>query len=422
MGGIQERAGRRVVVTGLGAVSPFGYGVDVLWSGLCRNVSAIRPFDVFDPARHRTQIAGQVGTEGESGWGDLSRTLRPREISRLTRTDRFALGAALEALANAELDVRAIEENVGVFIGSSTGGMLEAEAFVEGVCEGRGGPWRPSALASQQNNGPVDAIARTLGTWGPTETIASACAAATMSIGSALAAIRCGEIDVAIAGGSDGLCQLTYAGFNSLRAVDEAPSRPFRASRAGLSLGEGAGVFVLESLEHALSRRAIPLVELEGTADACDAYHMTAPAPDGSGAALAISGALRNAGLTPGDVDLINAHGTGTPLNDASEWAAMRTLFGERAGSIPLTSTKGAIGHSLGACGGVEGVVTACCLIERRVHPTPGEGPVDPECRADLVLNEPRELERTRAAVSVNLAFGGAAAALVLGREGEVFA
>ena len=209
--------------------------------------------------------------------------------------------------------------------------------------------------------------------------------------------------------------------FNSLRAVSDLPSIPFREARTGLSLGEGAGVLVLESAEHARARRAIALVELLGSGDACDAHHMTAPAPNGSGAASSVLRALADAGLSADDVDMINAHGTGTPLNDASEWAAMQTVFGERAGSIPVTSTKGAIGHTLGACGGVEAVVTAKCLLDRVVHPTPGDGPADPNAAVDLVLGEARPLGRTRAAASLNLAFGGSVAAVILGREGDDF-
>jgi 3-oxoacyl-[acyl-carrier-protein] synthase II len=200
-----------------------------------------------------------------------------------------------------------------------------------------------------------------------------------MAIGDALRALRRGDVDVALAGGSDALCQLTYAGFNALRSVDEAASRPFRKDRLGLSIGEGAGVLVLESADHAKRRGAEPIAILAGEASTCDAHHMTAPQPDGSGAAEAIRLALVDAGVAPGDVNFVNAHGTGTPLNDASEAAALTAVFGARVRSIPVTSTKALIGHLLGSAGAVEAVVTALCLARGEVHPMPDTGLHDPD-------------------------------------------
>ena len=238
-----------------------------------------------------------------------------------------------------------------------------------------------------------------------------------MAIGSALRALRRGDVDVALAGGSDALCQLTYGGFNSLRSVDELPSRPFRTDRMGLSLGEGAGVLVLEGAAHAARRGAAVVAVLSGEASTCDAHHMTAPQSEGTGAAAAIRLALADAGAAPGDVDFINAHGTGTPLNDAAEAAALRSVFGERARSIPLTSTKALIGHLLGSAGAVEAVVTIFCLLHREVHPMPDAGAADPELGLDLVIGVPRPLSRARCAISTSLAFGGANAALVFTRK-----
>jgi 3-oxoacyl-[acyl-carrier-protein] synthase II len=219
-----------------------------------------------------------------------------------------------------------------------------------------------------------------------------------------------------LAGGADGLCRLTYSGFNALRAVDELPAQPFRADRRGLSLGEGSGILVLETAASAARRGGRALAVLAGAGSSCDAYHMTAPEPTGAGAALAMRRALADAGLAPDEIDFVNAHGTGTPHNDEAEWRALVAVFGERARTIPLTSTKGCVGHALGACGGLEALVTVLGLREGIVHPTPGGGPVDPALPAALVLGAPLELAGARAALSLNLAFGGANSAVVFKR------
>jgi len=371
----------------------------------------IGAFDLFDSSEHRTRIAGQFPSGGLA-------PSQPRETRRkaISRADELAVLATREALAHADL---VSVEDAGIFFGTSAGGMLGGEDFYERTHHGE---WNESrrVLASHQNNCSADHLARTLGVRGPVEVISSACAASTMAIEAAVQSLRAGEVDVALAGGVDALCRMTYAGFNSLRAVDEEPSQPFRAARQGLSLGEGAGVLVLESLEHALARGAAPIAELAGAGSSCDAYHMTTPNPDGTGAARAIRSALDDAGISSREIDFINLHGTGTEHNDAAEWQALRQVFGERASSIPATSTKGAIGHLLGGCGGLEAVVSVLCLDAGLVHATPGLGPVDPEMPIDLVLSEARALERSDFALSTNLAFGGANAAIVIARwQGE---
>jgi 3-oxoacyl-[acyl-carrier-protein] synthase II len=294
--------------------------------------------------------------------------------------------------------------------------MLEGEWFFEAHLRGRARHARRGLVASQQFNGPGDAVARAIGVCGQVETISSACASASMAIGNALHALRRGDVDVALAGGSDALCQLTYAGFNALRSVDEAPSRPFRKDRMGLSLGEGAGVLVLESAAHAARRGARPIAVLAGEASTCDAHHMTAPRADGSGASDALRFALADAGVAPDDVDFVNAHGTGTPLNDAAEAAALKAVFGARLRSIPVTSTKSLIGHLLGSAGAVEAVATVLGLARREVHPMPDTGVADPDLGLDLVLGAPRALPHAVCALSTSLAFGGANAVLVFTR------
>ena len=392
-----------VVVTGLGAVTPFGWGVSPLWEGMRRGATAIGPFTRFDASRHRTHVAAEV---------PLASDTLPA-VPRLSLADRFAVASAREAVAAADLPLSRCGPRTGVFFGSSAGGMLEGEWFYEAHIHRGARHARRGLVSSQQFNGPGDAVARALGVGGQVETISSACASAAMAIGSALRALRRGDVEVALAGGSDALCQLTYAGFNALRSVDEAPSRPFRRDRLGLSLGEGAGVLVLETMAHAAERGARPIVRLAGEAATCDAHHMTAPHPEGSGASDAILLALADASLEAPDVDFVNAHGTGTPLNDASEAAALKVVFGDLVAAVPITSTKALIGHLLGSAGAVEAVATVLCLARREVHPMPDTGEFDAELGLDLVLGKPRLLPRASCAISTSLAFGGANAVLV---------
>jgi 3-oxoacyl-[acyl-carrier-protein] synthase II len=269
-------------------------------------------------------------------------------------------------------------------------------------------------LASQEVSGPGDAVARAFRICGPVQTVSSACASTTLAIGIALDALRAGDVDLALVGGADSLCRVTYGGFNALRSVDPAPSRPFRADREGLSLGEGGAALVLETLDSARGRGARPLAELLGAGASADAHHMTAPEPDGRGAAEALAAALRDAGVDPGSVDFVNAHGTGTPLNDVAEAGALRTVLGSRSERVPVTANKASVGHLLGSAGAIEAVATVLCLVDRHLPATPGEGAVDPETPVDLVV-EGRDGD-FRVGISLNLAFGGCNAALVFGR------
>jgi 3-oxoacyl-(acyl-carrier-protein) synthase len=410
---------RRVVVSGIGAVSGFGWGVGSLWEGLRSGRTAIRPFQRFDHTLHRTHLAAEV-----PGCPDLPEPSRLSRLSRLSIADRFALFAAQEALDQAGLAAPLADLEAGVWFGSSTGGMFESEEFFRLFVTDRKRS-RLGDLASQQVNGPGDAVARHLGVTGPVQTLSSACASGALALGAALEAVRSGAVDLAVAGGSDSLCQLTYAGFNALRSVDEAPCLPFRASRAGMSFGEGAAVLILEPLERALARGVTPLAELAGAGSACDAHHMTAPDPSGTGAAAALEAALRDAGLPAGAIDFVNAHATGTPLNDAAEWNALRRVFGERAGTMPVVLTKAMLGHLLGSAGAIEAVVTVLCLHHGELHPAPAEvrvaaeGEETADIPASLVLDRPLSLPEARAAVSTSLAFGGSNAALVFARWGE---
>lgn len=393
-----------IAVTGLGAVTGWGSGVEALWRGLRGGSTAFGALTRFDTGRHRTRLAAEAPAP--------PRARRGRAV-RETISDAHALAAAREALADAVLPAPLAGRTLGVFFGSSTGGFWESELYYEALVRERRGA-RVGMLVSQQYNAPADAVARAAGATGPVVTISSACTSGALAIAAAFDALRSGEVDVALAGGADSLCQLTYAGFNSLRAVDPGPCRPFREGRAGLSLGEGAAVLVLERRADAEERGARIRALLCGTGSTCDASHMTAPAPDGAGAARAIRMALEEAGVAAGEIAFVNLHGTGTPHNDAAEWSALAAVFGaDAARELPATSTKGSIGHLLGSAGAVEAVATVRCLEEREVHPTPGEGPVDPACPVALVLGAPRSIAPGGAALSTNLAFGGSNAALV---------
>jgi 3-oxoacyl-[acyl-carrier-protein] synthase II len=395
----------RIVVTGVGAVSAWGWGHAALRDGLRSGETAIRPFTRFEHAKQRTHIAGEVPAEGSAR--------APGCWPRLSVADRYALFAADEAVREAGLRVPLAEPGIGVYFASATAGLHESELYLAAAWTGARA--RPGLLASQQLNGPGDAVARQLGVTGPVLTISSACASATLALEAALRDLRSGAVELAIAGGADSLCLITYSGFNALRAVDERPCRPYRRDRAGMSLGEGAGVLVLETEAHAARRGARAIAELRGAGASCDASHMTAPQPGGEGAALAMTRALADAGARSDDVAFVNVHGTGTPLNDTAESEAMRRVFGERARRVPLTATKASIGHLLGSAGAIEAVATVLCLRDREVDPTAGAGEIDPSLALDLVLDRPRAVG-DGVALSLNLAFGGANAAVVFGR------
>lgn len=408
----QSLEGRGVVVTGLGAVSACGWGVESLWQGLSTGHTAVDMPRRFDTSDQRTRLVAEAPLPPEGGLQDFEGD------AALTEADRFALFAAQEALVQASID--AAEVDLGVFFGGSTAGMAEAERFYGHLVDEASAAARLRLLSAHQINGPGDAVARHLGATGPVVTLSSACASGGLALGAALDALRDGEVEVALAGGSDSLCRLTYAGFNSLRAVDEEPCKPFRQERQGLNLGEGAGVLVLETAEHAARRGAQVLGRVMGCGASCDAHHMTAPHPEGRGAAEAVLGALGDGRRDPSEVEFINAHGTGTPRNDIAEWRALQSVFGERAAELPVTSTKGTVGHLLGSSGAIEAVATVLCLQRRAVHPTPGDGPLDEAMEVDLVLGSPRPIQGQGLAVSTSFAFGGSNAAVLFAGPGEL--
>ncbi len=407
----------RIVVTGLGAVSAWGWGREPLWRGLVSGRTAISRLSRFPVDGLRTRVAAQVPPpSAELAAGPAGR-------NGLSLADRFAVAAATEAILQAfgpEALRRPVAAAGGVFFGGSTAGMYESEEVFRVAADRPPSGRELDLLAAQPIDNPAAAVARHLGVTGPVHTVSSACASGTQALGAALDALRAGEVDLALAGGADSLCRLTYAGFNSLRVVDEDPCRPFRRDRAGMSLGEGAGVLVLERAELAERRGATVLAELRGVGNSCDAHHMTAPHPAGLGAALAMERALAEAGAEAGEVSFLNAHGTGTPLNDASEWQGLARVFGERAGRVPVTATKASVGHLLGSSGAIEAVATVLCLAAGEVHPSPPAGDLDPETPVRLVAGAPWALPRGAGpwlALSTSFGFGGANAAAVLARD-----
>jgi 3-oxoacyl-[acyl-carrier-protein] synthase II len=394
-----------VLVTGLGSVSGLGAGIDTLWQRVLRGERAIADLQLFSTASHRTSLAAEVAA------AVTAPTRADIDWQQLGRAERFAVAAALEATA--ALPAASLHgDRVGVFFGSSTGALFEGERYLHGLLQRQEPALAP--IAAHQNDGPGTAVARALGVRGPVLTYSTACTSANMALAAALDALRSGEIDVAIAGGADELCEITYAGFNSLRAIDPQPTRPFRKSRAGLLMGEGSGVLVLETIAHARARGAQVLAELIGAGRSCDAHHVSAPDPNGAGAAAAIRAALQDAGATADQVTFVNAHGTGTPHNDDAESKAMAAVFGARAATIPLTSTKSLVGHLLGAAGGIEAVLTTLSIVHRLLPPTAGDEPIDPALGLDVVTNAPRALPAQNLGLSTNLAFGGNNAVVLL--------
>jgi 3-oxoacyl-[acyl-carrier-protein] synthase II len=397
--------GKRIVVSGIGIVCALGRDRHVVWKSLMEGRCGIGKLDRFRAPGCLSEAAAQTG--------DID---PPEEMSRIerrraTRTDRLCLRAAEEAVAQAWLSALPDRSGLGVSLGSSTAGMLETEAYCRsGLSRGfdRAAPSRVLGLPS---SAPTDAVARHFGAGGPRVSNMTACASSAASIGFAADLIRSGDATAMIAGGGDALCLMTYAGFNALRLLDPDPCRPFASDRAGLTLGEGAGILILEERDRALARGAEPLAEFMDYGSSCDAHHMTAPHPEGRGAARAMAEALDRSGLAASGIDHINAHGTGTPANDASEATAIRLVFG-KDGSPAVAATKASHGHLLGGAGAVEAAILVLCLVNKTIPAMPGTFQDD---TLDLVAGEPRRLGMEHA-ITNSFGFGGTNVALVFGR------
>jgi 3-oxoacyl-[acyl-carrier-protein] synthase II len=407
---------RRVVITGMGVVSPLGCDLEVFWKRNVSGQSGIRRVQQFDASAFPSQIAGEVVEF------DINAFLTPKEQRRMDPFAHFAMGAAKLAMKDSGLDMSREEPcRAGVIAGSGIGGLQTMEVQHRTLLER--GPKRcsPFMIPQMISNMISGNIAIEYGMKGPNYGVVSACATAAHALGDALRAIQRDEADIMVSGGSDAsICALGFAGFCALRALStrndepQRASRPFDRDRDGFVMGEGAAILVLEELEHARRRGARIYAELAGFGATCDAFHETAPSEDGEGAARAMGMAMKDAGLTPADVDYVNAHGTSTELNDKCETRAIKTAFGpDHARRIMVSSTKSMTGHLLGAAGGIEAVVCALAIQRGVVPPTINYENPDPECDLDYVPNTARET-RVRAAVSNSLGFGGHNATLLI--------
>lgn len=407
---------RRVVITGLGGLCSVGNTMPDLWDGLLNGRSGLRRIAAFDPSPFRVQIAGEVQNL------DINALLDKREVSRLDPFCHYAVITANEAIAQAKLmDSAPNLERVGVLIGSGIGGIRTIEDQHQRLLNG--GPRRVSPLIVPMMIGDMaaGAISIRYGFQGPNWGMVSACASGAHALGEAYHTIHRGDADVMIAGGTEAcVTPLAVAGFSSMKALcnscNDDPargSRPFDKSRDGFVLAEGAATLVMETLEHAQARGAHILAELIGYGASGDGYHITAPPPDGNGAVKAIQRGLTHAGIEPGDVQYINAHGTSTPMNDRIETLAIRTVFGDDADKVAVSSTKSLTGHTLGAAGALESAICVKTIEEGKIPATFNYSEPDPECDLDIVPNESREVD-VDVAINMNFGFGGHNAVIVL--------
>jgi 3-oxoacyl-[acyl-carrier-protein] synthase II len=405
---------RRVVVTGLGALSPVGVGVEAMWSALCRGDSGIGPVSCFDTAAFETTIAGEVRDFSAEEY------MGRKEARKTDRFVQFALAASQMALEDSGLEVTpALAEDFGVVIGSGIGGLHTIEEFHEILMER--GPKRvsPFFMPKLLVNMAAGNVAMRFGLKGPNECVVTACATGNHSLASASRMIQLGEATAMLAGGTEAaITPMGISGFNALKALStrndepERASRPFDLHRDGFVIGEGAGVLVLEEAEHALERGARIYAEFTGYGATCDAYHVTAPSPEGEGAGRCIQRALRSAGLAPEEISYVNAHGTSTKYNDLTETQAIRRVFGDAAQQVPVSSTKSMTGHLLGAASGIEAVVSVLAIDRNTIPPTINLDHPDPECDLDYVPREARQAD-VKAVLSNSFGFGGVNASLV---------
>jgi len=392
---------RRVVISGVGSWNGFGAGVRAFLEGLRSGACAIGEMTLFPTEGFRTHRAAVAPSPDLRAW------IPAAAERRLSRSDRLALAAAREAWQSSGLaDSGLPPERLGVVIGGTTGGMLEAEDALRRFRSTGERRMPARGLATMPVHSTAEAIAGLFDCRGPRLTAVTACSSSANSIGLAADLVQEGHADVVLAGGTDAHCRTTYAGFNALQALDRDVCRPFDRRRAGLSLGEGAAMFVLEEERHARRRGAEIFAEFAGYGMSADAHHMTAPDPEGRGAVLAMRRALADARLDPRDVDYVNAHGTGTPQNDPIETRAIKAVFGEHAWRLAVTSTKSQIGHCLGAAGAIEVLATVLALRHGFIPPTVNLEEPDPQCDLDYVPRTARE-QRVRTAISNSYAFGG---------------
>ena len=408
---------RRVVVTGLGLTTPLGVGLDNVWQRIVAGESGVAPITRFDASAHDTKIAAEVKDFNGEDY------VSARELKRIDLFIQYALAATKVAVEDGGLDMTKEDaERVGVIVGTGLGGLPTLEKYHSVLLERGPGRISPFFIPMLIANEAPGNIAIQYGMKGPNLSIVTACATGGHSIGDACRIIQYGDADVIVAGGTEAnLTPLTVGGFNALKALstrnDEPAraSRPFDKERDGFVIGEGAGIVILEELEHARARGARIYAEVAGYGYNGDAYHITAPSPDGDGAIRCMRMALRDAGMVPGDVDYINAHGTSTDLNDASETIAIKGVFGEKAFEVPVSSTKSMIGHLLGAAGAVEAIFSILAIRDQVCPPTINYENPDPDCNLDYVPNTARK-RAINVTMSNSFGFGGTNAVLIFKR------
>ena len=411
---------RRVVITGMGAITPLGLNVEEFWQGLVAGKSGVGWITVVDTEPYPVKVAGEI-----SGF-DPDQYMSRKEARRMARFSQFTVAAAVQAFDSAGLEVDGVEpERLGVSLGNGYGGLPNTDQAVRTIVEKGGMRVDPFFMLKTLPNMAASHVSMRFHAKGHTSTITTACAAATQAIGEAAEVIRRGTADVMLAGAAEaGMCELGLASFTVMKALSTRhddptkASRPFDARRDGFVSSEGAAVFVLEGLEHAQARGASILAELIGFAASADAYHMVAPCVDGEGAARCIRWALEDAGVAPEEVDYINAHGTSTQLNDAAETMAIKTTLGEHAYQVPISSTKSMIGHTLGASGALESVACVKTLQTGVIHPTINYEYPDPNCDLDYVPEGARQAD-VRVILKNSFGFGGQNACLVFRRFEE---
>lgn len=408
---------RRVVITGIGAITPIGTGVEGLWEGLRARRSVVAPVTRFDTSQFRTKIAAEVHDFRPQDF------MEERRVKRLDRGSQFTLAAARLAIADSELHLEAEDrERVGVMMGSALGGVSHAEAQHEAYLRGGIRAVDPGLALTVFTGAASCNLAIECGLQGPNSTNGMSCASGAMALGDAFRIIRRGEADVMLAGGSEApLAPLTFGAFSIIRAMSTrnddpgTASRPFDAGRDGFVMAEGAAVLVLEGRDRALARGAHVYAELAGYGTTNDAHHMTAPRPDGSQAARAVRLALADAHIGPADVAYVNAHGSATPLNDPTETLALRQVFGDHASRLTLSGTKGYYGHALGASGAFEAAICALASARRWLPPTVNLADPGPGCDLNYLKGEGLEADPEHL-MSTSFGFGGINAALVIRR------
>ena len=405
---------RRVVVTGMGMVSPLGMGVEKTWNALIQGKSGVGRITRFDSAGFDTQIAAEVKDFAPENFMDK------KEARRMDIFIQYAVAAAVMAMEDSQFKITPQNaERVGVVVGAGLGGLTTIESFHKVLLEKGPGRISPFFIPMLIVNEAPGHISMRFGAKGPNSSVVTACATGNHNIGDAWKMIQRGDADAIIAGGVEStITPLAVGGFNAMKALStrnsepEKASRPFDKDRDGFVMGEGAGIILLEEMEQALNRGAKIYAEIVGYGLTGDAYHITAPAPDGEGAARCMAMALRDAGIRPEEVDYINAHGTSTEYNDLYETIAIKTVFKEHARKLPVSSTKSMTGHLLGGAGGVESIFTVLTIFQGVIPPTINYETPDPNCDLDYVPNVARKAE-VRVALSNSFGFGGTNAVLV---------